>query len=44
MQKQVLDDYSELEGIFLNQQNNLENLKSMKNKRERNLMNMNLLF
>ncbi len=44
MQKQLIDDYSETENIFLCQQNNLEILKTMKNKKEKSLLNSNLIF
>ncbi len=43
-QKQLLDDYSEIENIFKTQQNNLEVLKTVRNKKEKNLINSNLLY
>jgi hypothetical protein len=44
MQKQVAEDYIEIEKQFLEQEKHLENLKNMKNSKEKNLMKSGILF
>ncbi len=44
MQKQVAEDYIEIENQFIEQEKHLENFKTMKNTKERNLIKSNFLF